>query len=136
VRNTTTAAVLCLLLGVQACAAFSGGMFDKVQYLRDVRIVEVAPGQAGIIYALGRIVSEDRDGVRYDVYVQPFDVEQPGRVPTVGEVCTIAYAWTALKDDYTPMAPATSSVREKKVREGRSATCGAVTYSFPRLSED
>lgn len=135
-RSTTTAVMLCLLPGLQACAAFPDGMFDEVQYLRDVRVVAVSSGQMGLVYWLGVIVVQDRNGVSYDVHVQPFNVERRGLVPAVGEVCTFAYAWAIREDDFASKPPSTPPAPKDKVREGRSATCGSVTYNLPGFSDD
>lgn len=90
----------------------------------------------GFLYWLGIIVVQDRDGVSYDVHVQPFDVKRRGLVPAVGEVCTFAYAWAIREDDFASKPPSTPPARKDKVREGRTATCGAVTYSLPGFSDD
>ena len=131
-RRVVTVLIFGLLSALPACAGFAGGLFDTVQTLRDVRIIQVVPGSTGIIFAPGVIVAEDQGGVRYDVYVNWFDSRQANLVPAAGDVCTIAYAWAYMKGDFAPAA----TERQKAVREGRSATCGAVIYSFPRLSDD
>jgi len=119
---------------LQGCASPGGSVGDGVFALRNVRIVEVFPGYAGIIYAMGRIVSEDEDGVRYDVYLQNFDASQVALAPVVGDVCTITFTWNVMKDDYDPVKPATNGEAEQKRRKGRSATCGAKTYDLLRFS--